>query len=116
MSKMSQEAGDASSKTGGNLDHVILDLKWMTVVLYWKQYKIADTRYRGLVGTGTGFFFSPGWEGPKNPCPLFRAEIQVSNSNGMTHAIGGRHPMRSPSWVVWEFHPLKKLTSANYPA
>ena len=60
--------------------------------------------------------FFPGWEGPKNPCPLFRAEIQVSNSNGMTHAIGGRHPMRSPSWVVWEFHPLKRLTSANYPA
>ncbi len=27
----------------------------------------------------------------KNPCPLFRAEIHVSNSNGMTHAIGGRH-------------------------
>ena len=45
-------AGDASSKTGGNLDQVILDLAWMTVVLYWKQYKVADTRYRGLVGTG----------------------------------------------------------------
>jgi hypothetical protein len=27
------------------------------------------------------FFFSPGWEGQKNPCPLFRAEIQVSNSS-----------------------------------
>ena len=40
-------------------------------------------------------FFFPGWEGQKNPCPLFRAEIQVSNSNGMTHAIGDRHPMRS---------------------
>jgi hypothetical protein len=51
-SKMSQVAGDASSKTGGNLDQVILDLKWVTVVLYWKQYKVADTRYRGLVGTG----------------------------------------------------------------
>ena len=51
-SQMSQMAGDASSKTGGNLDQVILDLKWMTVVLYWKQYKVADTRYRGLVGTG----------------------------------------------------------------
>ena len=52
MSKMSQVAGDASSKTGGNLDHVILDLAWMTVVLYWKQYKVADNRYRGPVGTG----------------------------------------------------------------
>ena len=51
-SKMSQVAGDASSKTGGNLDQVILDVKRMTVVLYWKQYKVADTRYRGLVGTG----------------------------------------------------------------
>ena len=51
-SKMSQMAGDASSKTGGNLDHVILDLAWMTVVLYWKQYKVADNRYRGPVGTG----------------------------------------------------------------
>ena len=51
-SKMSQMAGDASSKTGGNLDQVILDVKRMTVVLYWKQYKVADTRYRGLVGTG----------------------------------------------------------------
>ena len=46
---MSQMAGDASSKTGGNLDHVILDLEWMTVVLYWKQYKVADIWYRGLV-------------------------------------------------------------------
>ena len=52
VSKMSQVAGDASSKTGGNLDQVILDVKQMTVVLYWKQYKVADTRYRGLVGTG----------------------------------------------------------------
>ena len=33
-SKMSQMAGDASSKTGGNLDQVILDVAWMTVVLY----------------------------------------------------------------------------------
>ena len=45
---MSQMAGDVSSKTGGNLDQVILDLAWMTVVLYWKQYKVADNRYRVL--------------------------------------------------------------------
>ena len=45
----------------------------------------------------------------KNPCPLFRAEILVSNSDGMTHAIGGRRPMKSPSWVVWEFHPLRNI-------
>ena len=49
---MYQMAGDVSSKTGGNLDQVILDLAWMTVVLYWKQYKVADNRYRGPVGTG----------------------------------------------------------------
>ena len=67
--------------------------------------------------------FSPGGE-VKNPCPLFRAEIQVSNSDGLTHAIGGRHPNKSipieysfteygMKIVVWEFHPLKTLTSAN---
>ena len=35
-----------------------------------------------------GSFFS-GREGQKNPCPLFRAEIQVSNSDGLS-AIGLR--------------------------
>ena len=48
VSKMPKMAGDVSSKTGGNLDQVILDLAWKTVVLYWKQYIIADTRYRVL--------------------------------------------------------------------
>ena len=71
VSKMSQMAGDASSKTGGNLDHVILDPAWMTVVLYWKQYKVADNRYRGPVGTG--------YQG-KGPGSTVLKEVRSGNS------------------------------------